>query len=100
AKLGDVNGPTEMSIPVIQVTAAAIDEALSPQGKTLDRLRQEIDGHLAPQSFVLDNAKILLRVNIERMRKQVANVVGELPGTDASASYIIVGAHYDHLGLG
>src|SRR4051812_49011352 len=103
AKLGDVNGPTEMSIPVIQITAARADELLSSAKQTLDGLRQQIDKEMKPQSLELETSqRIDLKVNIERVRKQVANVVGEIPGADTSAAtqYIVVGAHYDHLGLG
>jgi len=39
---------------------------------------------------------------VERIRKQVSNVIGLLPGEDASLAQqcIVIGAHYDHLGLG
>ena len=37
-------------------------------------------------------------VDIERVVKTVHNVVGYLPGE--TNEYIVIGAHYDHLGLG
>src|SRR5262249_52319424 len=58
-----------------------------------------IDHNLKPQSFAFpDSVKIRLEVDIERKLATVHNVAAYLEGeTD---EYVIVGAHYDHLGLG
>ena len=101
--LNAVDGPQEMGIPIIQVRPAIVDEWLKPSGQTLDELRQQIDKDLANHSFALDSAvHVAMTVDIERIHRPVANVVGVLPGSDPSLAdqYIIVGAHYDHLGLG
>jgi hypothetical protein len=101
--LKDISGPQEMSIPIIQVKPAMVEEWLKPSGRTLDDLRQQIDKDLSNHSFALDsNARVTMTVDIERIHRPVANVVGLLPGADPAVAnqYIIVGAHYDHLGLG
>ena len=41
-----------------------------------------------------------LHVSVEQERARTANVVGLLPGKDASAGCVVVGAHFDHLGYG
>jgi hypothetical protein len=102
-KLGDVSGPQEMSLPIVQVKAEVVDQWIKPSGHTLDELRQAIDKDLSNHSFALDpSTKVAIKVDIERIRRQVANVVGELPGSDPKVAdqYVVVGAHYDHLGLG
>jgi len=102
-RLNDVDGPQEMSIPIIQVKPPIVDEWLKPSGHTLDELRQQIDTNLSNHSFVLDSsAEVAITVDIERIHRPVANVIGVLLGSDHSLAnqYIIVGAHYDHLGLG
>jgi hypothetical protein len=102
-KLGAVSGPQEMSIPIVQVKADVVDQWLKPSGHTLDELRLAIDKDLSNHSFALEpSAKGAIQVDIERIRRQVANVIGELPGSDPKLAdqYIVVGAHYDHLGLG
>ena len=102
-RLDDVSGPQQMSIPVMQVEAGMVDAWLKPSGHTLEELRQAIDKDLSNHSMTLDpSAHLALKVDIVRTHRQVANVVGELPGSDAglAAQYIVVGAHYDHLGLG
>lgn len=101
--LDDISGAQEMSIPIIQVKPAIVDGWLKPSGKTLEDLRQQIDKDLASHSFALDAAaQVAVTVDIERVHRPVANVVGVLPGSDPALAgqYIIVGAHYDHLGLG
>ena len=101
--LDDISGPQEMSMPIIQVKPTVVDGWLKPSGKTLDDFRQQIDKDLSNHSFALDStAHVAMTVDIERIHREVANVVGILPGADPALAdqYIIVGAHYDHLGLG
>jgi len=96
-------GPEEMKIAALQVKAAVADEWLKPSGQTLETLRQAIDKDLSNHSFALDpSAQLSLRVDVERVRKQVANVIGLLPGKDENLTRqcVVIGAHYDHLGLG
>jgi hypothetical protein len=102
-RLDQAGGPQEMSIPVIQVKAATLDGWLAPSGHTLDELRRAIDKDLSNHSMPLDSSsRLALTVDVERIHRLAANVVAELPGTDQtlSSQYIVVGAHYDHLGLG
>ncbi len=102
-RLDEVSGPQEMSIPVIQVKADTVNNWLKPSGHTLDELRQAIDKDLSRHSMPLDaSSRLALTVDIERIHRKVANVVAELPGADPEFTdqYIVVGAHYDHLGLG
>jgi Zn-dependent M28 family amino/carboxypeptidase len=54
---------------------------------------------LRPQSFALPGAlHIEISVDLLRETRGVSNVVGYLPGE--SDEYVIIGAHYDHVGLG
>ena len=61
-----------------------------------------LTANLAPQSFVLTGASVSLEVDVFRVRSEVRNVVGLLPGLDPGLAdeTIVLGAHYDHLGLG
>jgi hypothetical protein len=102
-RFGSLVGPEEMQIAALQVKAAEADEWLRPSGQTLETLRQAIDKDLSNHSFALDlSAQLALRVDVERVRKQVSNVIGLLPGEDTSLARqcIVIGAHYDHLGRG
>lgn len=102
-RLDEVSGPHEMTIPVIQVKPGTVDSWLKPSGHTVEELRQAIDKDLSNHSMAFDmSARLALAVNIERIHRKAANVVAELPASDPryAEQYIIVGAHYDHLGLG
>jgi hypothetical protein len=58
-----------------------------------------IDSDLKPRSFDLptdDAARMNVKINIEK--REVHNVAGFWPGE--TNQYVILGAHYDHLGLG
>lgn len=46
-------------------------------------------------------ARVRLSIALEREERRAANVVGLLPGTDPALAgeAIVIGAHYDHLGL-
>jgi hypothetical protein len=99
----ELAGPDNMKIAALQVKAAIADEWLKPSGHTLDELRQAIDKDLSNHSFALDSSrKLSLTTDVDRTQKQVANVIAVLPGQDPELSKecIVVGAHYDHLGLG
>jgi hypothetical protein len=101
--MNDVGGPQEMSIPIVQVRPAMVDAWLKRSGHGVEELRQAIDKDLSNHSFALDPAThVAMTVDVQRIHREVANVVGELPGSDAELAkqYLVVGAHYDHLGLG
>lgn len=92
-------GPNTPGIPFVQVTAAVAGDWLAASGKNLKELVASIDKDLKPQSFVLPPATtVKLETDVERQNKTVHNVIAYLPGeTD---EYVIIGAHYDHLGYG
>jgi aminopeptidase YwaD len=95
---GRANGPADAGIPVVEVRDDVVQQWLQASGKDLQQLEAAIDGDLKPRSFVLKSVEIRAYIELERAVKTVHNVVGYLPGqTD---EYVIIGAHYDHLGLG
>jgi aminopeptidase YwaD len=98
-KFGSVAGPGNSGIEFVQVKAELVSAWLALADKKLDTIEADIDKTLKPESFALPATLTLdLNVDVEREIKTVHNVAGYLPGeTD---EYVIVGAHYDHLGLG
>jgi hypothetical protein len=75
------------------------DAWLKAKDTSLEELQSEIDKEFSPSSFSFPaTMDLAVSVDIERKRATVNNVIGYLPGrTD---EYVIIGAHYDHLGLG
>ena len=98
-KFGRTAGPIDAGIPFLQVKADAVGKWVAGSGKTLDQLTAAIDQDLAPRSFALpDSVRISGEVDVERERKTVRNVAAYIPGK--TNEYVVIGAHYDHLGLG
>ncbi len=98
-RFGSVSGPEDIGIIFAQVKNAVADEWLKAAGKSLAGVQDQIDGSSKPASFELGpNESASLAVNIKTTRATVNNVLAYLPGkTD---EYVIIGAHYDHLGRG
>ncbi|MBV9743480.1 MAG: M28 family peptidase, partial [Acidobacteriia bacterium] len=98
-KFGSTEGPAEAGIPFVQVKEEKIESWFQDAGKDLSAIQAEIDRTLQPQSFAFPDAlRVDANLDIERAVKTVHNVAAYLPGeTD---EYILIGAHYDHLGLG
>jgi aminopeptidase YwaD len=104
AELPDSGGSqgNDLGICVLRVSPGLARRLLEGDQKNLLDLQTSIDRDLAPQSFVLTGASVSLEVDVFRVRSEVRNVVGLLPGLDPGLAdeTIVLGAHYDHLGLG
>ena len=91
-------------IPVFQARRAVVAQWLKAAGVDGDlrALQKGIDDTGEPNSFALpDNAKASGAVEIRRIQHEVKNVVAVLPGKGNLAhEYVVIGAHYDHLGRG
>jgi len=98
-RFGSVSGPENAGIVFLQVKNAVAEGWLKEAGKSLAELQEQINASSKPASFALpENQTAALSVSIETTRATVNNVLAYLPGkTD---EYVIIGAHYDHLGRG
>jgi len=95
------NAAFSSSVPVVQVTTAVANEILKPVGTDLATIQGQIDRTGKPAAAVSSNVTINMSVGFNRTQKQVENVAALLPGTGPNAGeYVVVGAHYDHLGHG
>lgn len=91
---------SDMGILCLHAKRALADAWLQGEGKSLDEIEQQIVNTLQPQSMPINPTGLLISitVNVERMHAKVNNILAYLPGkTD---EYVILGAHYDHLGRG
>ncbi len=95
---GRDNGPTDSGIFFVQVKAASAETWLKAEGRDLADIEAGIDKDLKPRSFALAKLKVDLAVDIRHDTKTVHNVAAYIPGE--AKEYVVVGAHYDHLGLG
>lgn len=93
---------SDAGIVAMSVRRPVAEALLSGSGKTLEAAQKAIDEAKRPASFLVAGSRIALNVDVTPHRARTANVIGLLPGADQkkSAEIVIVGAHYDHLGLG
>ncbi|HCI15386.1 MAG TPA: hypothetical protein DE027_00985, partial [Candidatus Marinimicrobia bacterium] len=90
-----------VGLPVIQITHSLADEMLIKHGQSIAELRSKLDEQLTPLSFTVD-CKVSANVNLKFGKEIATNMIGFIEGNDPvlKDEYIIVGAHFDHLGLG
>lgn len=70
-------------------------------GKSLAQLESEMDAGPTPHSAELAGCRLKGEITVLRREAEVKNVVAVLEGEGPHADEtIVVGAHYDHLGLG
>ena len=98
-------GPSESArIPVLQITRAAANKILQHAGaKPLEQLYHEINAgnEPTPHSALLNNVTVSGRVDLKRDELSIKNVIAYLPGKGPHRDeFVVVGAHYDHLGRG
>jgi Zn-dependent M28 family amino/carboxypeptidase len=90
-------------IPFLHVKRTVADDILKRGGAkgTLKDLQAEIDKSAKPAAVALKDVKAAGNVLIKRTKRSVRNVVATIPGAGPHADeFVIVGAHYDHLGYG
>ena len=89
-------------VPVAQISVSAADAVLKLAGAPdLRSLQTKVDQTRKSVSFSLTNISARLSVAFKRTEKQIENVAAMLPGEGPAADqYVVIGAHYDHLGHG
>jgi hypothetical protein len=88
----------DYGIPVLRVHRDRIKPLLE-QWK-LDQAAKQIDAAATPQSHPLAGATVDYTEHLAKTRRTVRNVIGILRGTSRADEAVVIGAHYDHLGLG
>jgi hypothetical protein len=91
-------GPATADIPFVQVRAAVAEKWLERAGIHLKQWMEETDRSLKPKPAVLAGLRLEVAADVVRRRSASPNVAAYLPGE--SDEYIVIGAHFDHLGLG
>jgi hypothetical protein len=92
----------DMGIPSIHARRDPVMKMFQAAGKDLAAIQKQIDADLASQSFEVPATRARIATDVIRTRKTVRNVIGAVAGSDPALrnEWVVVGAHYDHLGLG
>ncbi len=94
-------GEYSTGIPVFRIKRELANQILKEKNLTVSRLEEELNNTYAPQSFVTDCSVEGTSELIEQ-KVRTHNVLMTLPGNDTifKNEYVVIGAHYDHLGMG
>ncbi|MBC8192763.1 MAG: M20/M25/M40 family metallo-hydrolase [FCB group bacterium] len=92
---------SQATLPVLHIKRELADQILAGSSTTISDLETKLDKDLKPANMDLD---MRLSVTTEIIQQEVTtqNVIALLPGSDSMLKdeYIVIGAHYDHLGWG
>jgi len=88
-------------LPVLQIRQGVANQILRSVGTDLKTVQARLDSTQQPHSFetlAWASATVSIRVN----KVRIANVIGIIPGSDPllKKEYAVIGAHFDHLGMG
>jgi len=96
------DGPeSPAGLPVAQIRLSAAQRWLAKGGIDLLAFQKDIDRDLQPRSKVVSGMTISGTIAIEDQYVDSDNLAGIIPGKGRLRNeYVVVGAHYDHLGWG
>lgn len=91
----------DIGIPVLHFSRGLADEILKSSGHAVDMLEQKLIDTKKPFSFAV-GANVCCRTDIVTKKKSTQNVLGVIEGTDPilRSQFVVLGAHYDHIGMG
>ncbi len=91
-------------IPVASISGNVASALFAGTGKSLQDTQDELDQENphVEGAFALEGVKVDLATGVKREKSKGRNVVGYLPAPDGAGEkkYLIMGAHYDHIGYG
>lgn len=96
-------GDRTASVPILaaSVSHATADRLLSPADVDLEALQTTLDeSEVGTLPKAVAAGYVRIDVQLERVWKTCRNVIGVLPPIGGSDEYVLVGAHYDHIGHG
>jgi Tol biopolymer transport system component len=100
--LNNDNTNASSGIIAASISGSAADSLLAPSGKKLKDLQTALDQENphAEGGFVLPKVKVQLACGVEHLKKNDNDVIAYLPPSPGIDEYVLIGAHYDHLGRG
>jgi hypothetical protein len=88
-------------LPVVHATREAADRLLAADHLLIAELQREINATRMPLSHELKGVTVSITTDLIPHEVEAHNVLATLPGTGILKNqWVIVGAHYDHIGMG
>ena len=98
------NASANSDIVAASVNGEFAESLIARTGQSLNELQRSLDsGNPHVNGFTIPDVELTLSVTVNHDKRVGYNVVGYLPApalSDVSKPYIMLGAHYDHLGYG
>ncbi len=90
--------PVPVAIPVLEITEAV---AAALVGEDTSARIAEMDRRAKPDSFEVEGVRVAMASEVRKQDVAIHNIVGVLKGSDPllADEYVVVGAHYDHVGV-
>lgn len=87
----------DSGIPTVVISQQAAESMLGK--RTIVELENNFNGKAAPLPL---DATVAFQTDVVQIEGSASNVVGMIQGSDPrlASEYVVIGAHYDHLGLG
>ncbi|MBY0589485.1 M28 family peptidase [bacterium] len=97
-----IPGNSSVGVAVCHIHESLADRLVAGSAVgTMAEVQKKIDGDLKPQSAPIEGWKVKGKISFVRVQVETANVVGMIEGEGPlAAETILVGAHYDHIGMG
>ncbi len=95
-ELGTTRPARNAGVPVVQMKWRDADTHLKLRGRKLSSLQGQIERDLKPASGDM-NAEATIAVELKAREVQAPNVLGQIVGSKPD-EFVILGAHYDHIG--
>jgi len=92
----------DSGIPVIHLSNTNADNLFKNTGWDRERIQSYMNKNLKPLSFPLPKVKIKAKINFSAINSRAANIIGLIKSGNREYrdEYIVIGAHFDHVGKG
>ena len=97
-----ISGYSKSGIPAIHLSNTVADNILKNAGTSRRTIQNKMNRLLKPVSFNIPTVTVSASVELKNIYSRAANVVGKIISRNHRYrdEYIIIGAHFDHLGFG
>ncbi len=87
---------------IVNVKRSFLEELFELQNLNLKEYQTAINNSLQPSSFEFKDVSVNISTEVKNVMVDSWNVAGYLEGNDSELKkeYLIIGAHFDHLGMG
>lgn len=99
--VGTETVPGDMGLVALWINPAVANELLKDDKTTVDELKAKLETYNPHNTygFTLKN-DVSLSVELTKEKSTDYNVLAMLPAATSTDEYVVIGAHYDHLGHG